>query len=301
MNWRQDLKIWLIILFVGLATYCLALYVKNSDAFVWAGIKGIELQPIADQNGLSTLAETGQKVVEPTPTVIEETVAPTPTMLLPTPQLSAPMTVLLVGDSMMLEGFGPRMESKLAEYKDVKIKRFGKYSTGLNRVDYYDWYKRTQELIAAEKPNILIVQFGGNDGQSILNYSNGKKVSQASAEWDMLYSARVNSYLTQFTPQVREFYWVGHPIPRTDEFYRKFSRMNTIYVAECAKFPNCHYVDEWSRFAVNGKYSATLADDKGLTKTVKGADGIHVNTHGGNIMADLVIKIIKQDVILEHK
>ena len=297
MDWKQDFKIWMLIAFIGAAVFGLSIAVGKSDGLTWNSIKGIESLSSTDF-GTMNLPETGN--VEFVAEVID---TPTPTLVMiePTKQLSAPIVALIVGDSMVLEGFGPRMESRLAGYQGITIKRFGKYSTGLNRTDYYDWYAKTQELVIANKPNILIVEFGGNDGQNIMDYSVGKKYTQSQAEWDVVYKKRVFDYLTKFTPQVREFYWVGHPIPRTDEFNRKFSRMNAAYISECAKFPNCHYVNEWDRFAIKGKYSATVADDNGLVKTVKGGDGIHVNTHGGNIMADEVIKVIKEDVILVPK
>jgi hypothetical protein len=281
--------------------YQLFLRIKKKENAIWASIKDItNVEPHADDT---------PKTVTPTPSVTGPATTPsltttpaintTRTPVEPGQKIKAPMTIQLVGDSMMLEGFGPRLEAKLLTYNDVTVKRNGKYSTGLNRVDYFDWYNRTDELLTQNKPAILVVMYGANDGQDIVDLKNGNIIGRlGTAQWEKMYRERVSSYLAKFAPRVDAFYWVGHPIPRTDDFYRKFTVMNKVYVEECAKVANCHFVNEWDRFAINGKYSATVADDNGVTKTVKGSDGVHVTTHGGDIMSDEVIKVMKADVEL---
>jgi len=212
-------------------------------------------------------------------------------------QLDKPIEIAIVGDSMMLVGFGPVLENRLTSIEGITTHKEGKYSTGLNRVDYYDWYKATNTLITNTNPDILIVMFGNNDGQPILD-DNGHKVNLYTTKWAQIYSRRVSAYMSQFENKVSYIIWVGLPIPRTSNFHNKFVVMNEIFVTESQKHPNVIYVNAWDRFAVNGNFSQTLANDAGVTKSVKGSDGVHMTTHGGEILTDLIIKQLSTVVTL---
>jgi uncharacterized protein len=213
----------------------------------------------------------------------------------PPEKMALPVKFLLVGDSLMIEGFGPQLEKALLEHEGVSVVRQGVYSTGLNKTDFFDWAAKTEELIGANKPDALIVMFGANDGQGITDL-NGKDHPLGTPGWSETYSQRVNAYLTRISPKVKKIYWVGHPVPGNENFMRKITAMNPVYQAEAAKFPNVVYVNTWDRFAVNGKFSPTLKDDDGKSGAVKSSDGIHVTPFGGRIMAGVVIKTIQKDI-----
>lgn len=204
---------------------------------------------------------------------------------------------LLIGDSMMQTGFGTILEKNLLQIQKVNVVREGKFSTGLNRIDYYDWYNRTQELIDANHPDYLIVYFGSNDGQQIIDKS-GKVIKLYATGWEEVYRERVAEYLNKFSSQVKSIYWIGHPVPGNLDFYKKFSLFNKIYEEEILKFPNVYYINTWDRFLVNGEFSNMVADDRGVIKAVKSNDAVHVTDHGGQIMSDLVINYLKLKEIL---
>jgi len=270
--------------------------IKIKESSLWNLIKGQDQDEDQSQNNDELVSSNDDK----TKVLGTSSVTPTVTVI-PTPSnydnsvIKPPFKVQIVGDSMVLEGFGPQMKIKLLEYQGVTVFSNGKYSTGLNRIDYYDWFAETSSLLASNKPDVLIVMFGANDGQGIVA-KDGSIGALGSAKWKQIYIQRVLDYLTLVSPKVGLIYWVGQPIPRTSDFYNKFLVMNPIYQSECAQFTNCRFVNEWDRFAVNGKYAASVADDSGLVQTVKGPDGVHVTVHGGNIMADEVIKMMKKDI-----
>jgi uncharacterized protein len=210
-------------------------------------------------------------------------------------KLEKPLNFLLVGDSMMLVGFGPALEQGLLGQGEINVVREGQYSTGLNRVDYYDWYSKTDELIAANGTDVLVVMFGANDGQGIVDL-NGTPYQLKEPQWKDVYRQRVNTYLTRFSPKVQKIYWIGHPIAGDDDFMWKFQTMNEIYKSEIEKFPNVTFVDTWERFSINGKYSQSIPDDNGLWQIAKQSDGVHVTDFGGGIMSNFVMKTIKGDI-----
>ena len=61
-----------------------------------------------------------------------------------------------------------------------------KVSSGLNRIDYYDWYARTRKIINDYQPDVVIVLFGANDPQDITD-SQGKSRVILTKEWQKAY------------------------------------------------------------------------------------------------------------------
>lgn len=261
-------------------TYKSYLAVKSSEAAFWSDIKGTKSNTGEITNILNNAPPT--EVQNPKTPIAPQKITP-------------PVKFLLVGDSMMLVGFGPALENSLLKYNGVSVVREGVYSTGLNRIDYFDWFTKTDELITLHKPDVLIVMFGANDGQGIKD-KEGKPHELGSESWKEVYRQRVNVYLSRTAPKLKKIYWVGHPITGNDNFLAKFQAMNPIYEAECAKFPNAVFINTWERFAVNGTYSQTISDDNGLRQIAKQSDGVHVTDFGGRVLTDFVLKTVLKDV-----
>lgn len=268
--------------------------IKVTEEQLWDRIKGEETLYSSESTSVNweEFQDQGSNNSEATTSLIVDE----------TPEkLNLPVKILLVGDSLVLEGFGPQFDKMLKNYEGIELHRYGKYSTGLNKIDYFDWYSYTDQLIDSIEPDILIIMIGANDGQGIVSV-DGKNISFKDAEnWNNAYRERVVRYLQLTNHKVKYIYWVGHPIPRDTNFYEKFERMNLIYKEESSKYSNVIYVDSWTRFAVDGKYSATLTDSQGIERTVKASDGVHLTTHGGNILSELVIEYLKEQVELSDE
>ena len=209
--------------------------------------------------------------------------------------LKPPLRFLLVGDSLVLHSFGSLTEAKIDSYDGFDCLREAHYSTGLNRIDYYNWYRRTDELINSYHPDVIIIFIGANDGQNIVA-NDGSIARWPSDKWNRVYQARVHRYLESFAPRVKKIYWIGHPIARTAEFQYKMSIMNNIYQKEIVNYNNVVYVDSWSRFAVNGEYSPMLEDSTGLRQFVKMSDGVHLTEHGGRILLEYLMTYLEKDI-----
>ncbi len=259
-------------------TYKSYLAIKSSESAFWSDIKG-------------TKSNTG----EVTNILNDAPVTEIPKVPIEPQKITAPVKFLLIGDSMMLVGFGPALENSLLKFNGVSVVREGVYSTGLNRIDYFDWFTKSDELIALHKPDVLIVMFGGNDGQGIKDKA-GKAHELYSESWKEVYRERVRVYLSRVSPKLKKIYWVGHPITGNDNFFAKFQLMNPIYESESAKFPNAVFINSWERFAVNGTYSQTISDDNGLRQIAKQSDGVHVTDFGGKVLSDFVMKSVLKDV-----
>jgi len=215
-------------------------------------------------------------------------------------KITPPLKFLTIGDSMMLVGFGPALENMLISYNVVGVMRDGMYSTGLNRIDYFDWYSYTDQLINQYNPDVIVVMFGANDGQGILD-TDGTAYNLYTPEWERVYHDRVNRYLALFSDRVKIIYWVGHPITDSPDFQPKFLVMNSIYQSECAKYDNVVYIDTWDVFAQDGQPLSVVADSSGLSQIVKQSDGVHVTDHGGKILAEFVFNKMKEQIDFDAK
>ncbi len=263
----------------------LALKIKNYEDRIWNKIKGVETlipQKVLPKE-TNNIEEEKEGIEETEKEVKGEKI------------FSLPVKIVMLGDSMIMVGFGPNLEEQLIEKEKVSVFREGKFSTGLNRIDYFDWYARTEELIQEHNPDILIVMFGANDGQGILD-ENGTAYKLSDPTWDEVYRRRVFNYMTTFSGKVKKIYWVGHPISLSPDFGPKFARMNKIYQSESLKFENIEYIDMWERMSVNGKYASALPSKDGTVGLVKQSDDVHVTEHGGKIMAEYIMEILSEDI-----
>jgi uncharacterized protein len=271
-------------------------FYKTEDK-IWDKIKGNNTKTI--DNFVTQIPTDQEPVYEENITMNAKSPYSIPQITIIPKKITTPITILVVGDSMMIEGFGPQLEADLLTYPGITVIRQGKYSTGLNRIDYYDWYSTTQDLINAYSPQIIICMYGANDGQPIIDYRSNIKINLGDNRWKDVYTNRVNTYMSIVSKSVRRVYWVGQPIPATQEFHDKFLLMNDIYDTQSKLFKNVIYVNSWDRFAVNGQYSSVVADDNGLKQTVKYSDGVHLTPHGSKILSTLVINQIKEDVDIQ--
>lgn len=214
-------------------------------------------------------------------------------------KLERPYTrFLFVGDSIMLD-VGSQLQYQLRNnYKIADTKLDYKVSSGLNRIDYYDWYARTENLINSYKPDVLVVMFGGNDNQDITDFEGHYRV-RLSNEWKTAYRERVEKYAKLVSASsVRKVYWIGQPISSRTRYNQAFSAFNTIYNEVSQSYPKIKFVSTWEKFSIAGRFTPVVADRSGRRASVKVSDAIHFTTHGAKIVSELVIARMVQDQIL---
>jgi hypothetical protein len=77
-------------------------------------------------------------------------------------------TVLLIGASTMQWAVGRAIERRLT-HAPVRVLNAARSATGLARPDHHDWLAESVRLAKEQKPDVVIVQFGGNDCQSLFD------------------------------------------------------------------------------------------------------------------------------------
>lgn len=203
------------------------------------------------------------------------------------PKIFNPANVLLVGDSMMLEGLGPPLERSLKKYPGLAVSRTGRYGTGLCRLDVFDWLAYFKETLAKYKPDLVIITLGANDPQDIVNAPGRKKrVHLGTDEWKEIYGQRVTELLALAEAAGTEVFWVGLPIMGREPYGTRVAELNKVVADGCAAAKNCRFWDAWFSVADEiSKYSVMGKDAEGATVRVRAKDSIHLTEKGGEIMA----------------
>ncbi len=200
------------------------------------------------------------------------------------PKKLRPKKVLIVGDSMILEGFGVALERELKKREGLTVVREGKYSSGLSRPDYFDWNSHLRELIDKHQPDLLVASLGANDPQDILD-ENRKRHFSATEGWNEIYGSRALELLK--IPEDKDIItvWVGLPIMGKQKYGTGIKNINTVVEQECLKVGGCVFVDTWQVLTNDkGKYTTFITKDDGRHVRIRAKDRIHVTEAGGEIM-----------------
>ena len=186
---------------------------------------------------------------------------------------SDPLKLWVGGDSLSLSltvGFGRVTSPTLVDFtRDTQL------SSGLTRKDFLDWPQRLARLLIEDRPDVLVIMFGGNDYQDVI--FNGQILERPSQPWLDFYRSRVKEAMDLLNQPGLQAIWVGQPVMRNDFYSEGMAHLNEIYRSEAATRQSISYFDTWSLFAdPQGNYTDTI--DGTLVREI---DGIHLNTEGG--------------------
>jgi hypothetical protein len=233
----------------------------------------------------STAASSTAAPTTPAPT----TVAPTTTAALG----AGPVSVLIAGDSMS-QGLGVMFEPIATEAGGYEVESIGKASTGITRPDYFDWPARLREVTAASDPDVVVLMFGGNDGQPI-QLADGSYAQVSEPAWAAEYGRRVGGVMDQLGREGRRVVWSGTPNSSSANFNKRLTVINQVLRQQSAARPWVTYVDAWSLFAgPDGSYVASLPDGNGKVKKMRNKDGYHLTIEGYKRLARAVFGDVEQ-------
>ena len=193
---------------------------------------------------------------------------------------SDPLKLWVGGDSLSLSltvGFGRVTSPTLVDFtRDTQL------SSGLTRKDFLDWPQRLARLLIEDRPDVLVVMFGGNDYQDVI--FNGQLLERPSQPWLDFYRSRVKEAMDLLNQPGIQAIWVGQPVMRNDFYSEGMEHLNEIYRSEATARQSIAYFDTWSLFAdPQGNYTDTI--DGTLMREI---DGIHLTTEGGIRLAEAI-------------
>lgn len=195
-----------------------------------------------------------------------------------------PQRILVVGASSIQHAIGTELERELNErYDGIEVLRRGKVATGLTRPDVFDWPKEVDRLLAEFRPDVVIAQFGGNDGQNIVSPTKGPQAVYTPG-WEEEYGRRLTDLTTAVESTGAEFVILGMPVMRSEAFTRKAKWLNDLTERFVEAAGGVYVpIDDLSVDA-NGAYEETVRF-AGQSGRMRLDDGIHFTRLGGMYVA----------------
>ena len=191
----------------------------------------------------------------------------------------------IAGDS-QAQDFGHALERLVGKTGLVDPTLDFKVSSGLVRPDFFDWPKHFEQQIAKLNPDIVVIDFGGNDTQGIL-LADGTAISDVqSPEWSAEYARRVGAVMDFLSQGGRKLIWVGVPNAVEDDHTARLAVVRKVYQDEVAKRPDVTFIDTWTLFeSSQHRYAEYIPDDDGTVRQMRQSDGFHLSFDGANRLA----------------
>ena len=206
-----------------------------------------------------------------------------------------PRVVALVGDSMMAVGLSNTLMRRAADDANLRFVKAFRSGTGLARPDVFNWMDEYPGIIGAEKPDVVIVAIGANDGQSFV--VDDKVQLFGTAEWRKTYQARVAAFLAMVESSGSRVVWVGLPPMRMESYNARIAIINRIVYTVVSQDPNATW---WNSASFVGDDSGAFREfaalKDGRLVRLRNADGIHLSEEGAGMMSSVLVKWLDPQV-----
>jgi hypothetical protein len=219
------------------------------------------------------------------------------TMREPTP--GKQLRIAVVGDS-LAQGLGVATEDVFKPFWS-DVSKQGRISTGLARLDYFDWMAEMRTIADRVDPDLVVVMLGENDNQGLTYPDGSLEEDIGTFPWAAAYQRRVEQFAQIATSRGGHVIWVGLPIPRDHSRWDFVQRQNGIFEAVANGLPNVAYFDTWDAFASpNGDYTAFYHDGNNVVE-VRAPDGVHFSADGYEMVMQRVAAFATKEFGLEPK
>jgi hypothetical protein len=218
---------------------------------------------------------------------------PLTTVLDPLPPVEPgkPRVVALAGDSMMAVGLSAELMREASGDKNLRIVKAFRSGTGLARPEVFNWMDEYPAMLGTEKPDVVIVAIGANDGQGFV--VDGKVLPYGSEDWRKVYQGRLAEFLAMVGAGGARVVWVGLPPMRGHIYNEKIADLNRIAYTVVSQSPRATWWNPASYVGDDaGKFReyATLANGK--TMRIRSGDGIHLSDEGASLLTTVLLKWI---------
>jgi hypothetical protein len=139
----------------------------------------------------------------------------------------------------------------------------------------FNWIDQYPAMLGSEKPDVVIVAIGANDGQSFV--VDGKVLLFGSEEWRKMYQSRVAEFLEMVESSGARVLWVGLPPMRSGPFNQRISIVDRIAYIVVSQDPKASW---WSTTSFVGDASGSFREfaelPNGTLVRLRAPDGIHL-------------------------
>jgi hypothetical protein len=210
-----------------------------------------------------------------------------------------PLRLYLTGDSLMADPAKVLLEQVQGDAAFASVGPVDTHAaTGLAQPLAFNWFEYLPGRVRALRPGLVVLGFGGNDGQDLFGDGGGEHFG--TPEWSREYARRVGGIMDDFVSRGTKVVWCGLPIPRDPDLADRFRVMNAAYAQEAARRKgDVVYLDLYRRFADRkGHYADYLPDGSGQLIRMRKPDGIHYELAGAEVVATEVLSHLDELVTL---
>ncbi len=198
---------------------------------------------------------------------------------------------LLLGDSNIYGSLGIELERALAEL-GFEVERFGKSASGLAKPSFFDWRREGPALASRFDPHVVIMLFGGNDGQGLEpTDAAGERVAwKDEARWSVHYLQRVRELLDGLRGPRRQVFLLSPTNRRAPSAAAKVKRIMRLQREAARERGDVTWIDTFTLSSdPAGRYLALGTDGRGRKVRFRRSDGVHLTRAGG---ADLSRRLV---------
>jgi uncharacterized protein len=207
--------------------------------------------------------------------------------------------VAFIGDSMadgMWGGLVRATSNDACLKGHFTLGRFGENGTGLTRADKFNWAEEIRKITASFSPDLVIVSFGLNDRQGVVEPDHVTRVEFGAPEWPKRYSSHVSTVLAEGSVGKAGLLWVGLPSLRDQVPQADAREKNRLYDETVQSFhsPKVRFVEPW-RLSPEGDdpFKPYGTGPSGEIVALRATDGIHFTVAGyDSVAAYLLPRII---------
>ena len=200
------------------------------------------------------------------------------------------LRILATGDS-MIQIIDSYLEARAGAR--ARVRSDAHISTGLSKPSSLDWQAQARRQ-AARRPDVVVMFIGANDGFAMAG------AACCGPAWVAEYARRARRMMRVYARGGRaRVLWLLLPTPRSGFFRETFPAVNTaLRRAARGLEDDVRIVDLVEVFTPGGRYRDSIEVGGGKTVRVRQGDGVHLNTAGASIAANIVLRTLRAERIL---
>ena len=176
----------------------------------------------------------------------------------------------------------------------------GHVATGLARPDVFNWFAEISNQVKQLKPNVVVLNFGGNDDHGYMTgLPEGTSIGDfASPTWKAEYLRRVRAVMDTINRAGGTVVWIGLPITNNEAQTQRFDTLNALVVKEAKRRgpSKAIFIDTYTMFAGDsGGFTEYMQNGRGDSVKVRAGDGVHFDVAGGDMIAREVLKQLNKE------
>jgi hypothetical protein len=201
--------------------------------------------------------------------------------------------VALAGDSMMAVGLSSALLREAPKYRDLELVKTFKSGTGLARPEVFDWQSEYPAMLkdamlkgalaTDEKPEVVVVAIGANDGQGFVE--DGVTYPFGTAAWQAIYERRVQAFLDLLEADGATVVWIGLPPMKSDAYDAKIALVNRIDYAVVSASPKAVWFSSAGLVGDAKGHFQDYGQVRGSMTRLRQADGIHLSDDGATLLS----------------